>query len=780
VARECRVCLGQEVGYQVRFENLTSAATRIRFVTEGVLLRRLTVDPGLAGVAVVVFDEFHERHLYGDVTLARVLDLQEAERPDLKVVVMSATLEGLGLEDYLRPCRVLRSGGRTYPVEVEYGAGRMAASGPPVWELAAEAYVQAMDRGGDQGGDVLIFMPGTYEIQQTLSAVRASGAARGAVLLPLHGELPVAEQDAAVARYAQRKVVVTTNVAETSVTIDGVRLVIDSGLARIPRYDPARGINTLRVEKISQASADQRAGRAGRTAPGRCVRLWSRDDHEARPLHEVPELRRLELSEVVLTLKAAGVDDLRRFRWLEAPAMDALAAAETLLSDLGALDDAGQITDRGRRMVAFPAHPRYARMLLAAGERGCVRQVALVAALTQGRELVLRKPGRDVEARRAELFGDRGPSDYWLWVRAWEHAVSEGFRVESCARLGVHGVGARQVGRVYEQFLAIARREGLNLESAQQEIREEEVRKCILAGFPDRLAKRMDRGTLRCEMAHGRRGVLARESVVQDASFLVVGEVREAVRAGADSGAWYSMATAVEVEWVRELFGAEIERSTEVDWDPASRRVVATERECFRGLELVSRRLDAPPSDAAARLLAEEVRAGRVVLPSWDHAVEQWIQRLNFLARSCPELALPVIGEEERRHLLEQVCHGAVSARELKTRDARGVVAAWLGPAQRALVEEQAPERVRLANGRTPKVVYEAGAAPHVALRIQELYGVESVPKLALGRVPVVVQILAPSMRPVQVTQDLPGFWREQYPKVKQELQRKYPKHEWR
>src|SRR2546422_1682987 len=323
VAQELGVQLGQEVGYQIRFENVTSSKTKIRFVTEGVLLRQMIDDPKLSGISVLIFDEFHERHLYGDITLARALDLQEQARPDLQLVVMSATLNAELLANYLKPCAVLSSEGRVFLVKIEYLAEPSYTDKRPVWEQAADAFSRYVQSGGP--GDVLVFMPGGFEIAQTIEAIRHTDESKGFILLPLHGELPPRDQDAAVARYGQRKVVVSTNVAETSLTIDGVMLVIDSGLARIPRYDAYRGINTLLVEKISQSSADQRAGRAGRTAPGICLRLWSRDEHSHRPVQELPEIKRLDLSEVVLTLKAAGVDDLRRFRWLEPPDEQALA-----------------------------------------------------------------------------------------------------------------------------------------------------------------------------------------------------------------------------------------------------------------------------------------------------------------------------------------------------------------------------------------------------------------------------------------------------------------------
>ena len=486
----------------------------------------------MRGIQAIIFDEFHERHLYGDITLARALDIQETLRPDLLIAVMSATLEAGALEDYLEPsARSCLRQGRTFPVDIGYLPHRLGPNPPPVWELAADAFAEHVHSG--QHGDVLVFMPGGFEINQTIEAIRHVPESKGYILLPLHGELPPRDQDAAVARYDQPKVVVATNVAETSITIDGVRLVIDSGLARIPRYDANRGINTLLVEKISQASAEQRAGRAGRTAPGRCVRLWSRPEHDERPPQELPEIKRLDLAEVVLTLKAAGVEDLRKFRWLEKPDEISLTHAEELLTDLGALKpvpqealpgDSGvfpvasarsgqegppnpqtrmpvlQITDIGRKMLAFPLHPRYSRMLLAAQEYGCVHQACLVAALTQGRDLLLRNVDRDTNSLREDLLGEKASSDFWILMRAWNYAAKNQFRLDACRKLGIHAVTARQVGPLLEQFLRIARDEGLDVKP--REVKDEALQKCILIGFSDRVAHRLDQGTLRCELVH--------------------------------------------------------------------------------------------------------------------------------------------------------------------------------------------------------------------------------------------------------------------------------------
>jgi ATP-dependent helicase HrpB len=807
VAWERKTQLGGEVGYQIRFENVTGPATRIRFVTEGVVLRQMVQAPRLEGISALIFDEFHERHLYGDITLARALDLQEKERPDLQILVMSATLDSLRLEDYLKPSRVVESQGRTFSVDIRYSGQPSYMDKTPVWEQAAEAFSHFVQTGG--AGDVLVFMPGGFEIAQTIEAIRRRDESRGFMLLPLHGELPPTDQDAAVARYDRRKVVVATNVAETSLTIDGITCVIDSGLARIPRYDPYRGINTLLIEKISRASADQRAGRAGRTAPGVCFRLWSREEHGHRPQQELPEVKRLDLAEVVLTLKAAGVQHLRKFRWLEPPEEQALAHAEELLMDLGALakvqsskskgqsqgtgttksepadkdrsepSDVGcYITEIGRKMLAFPLHPRYARMLLAAQDYGCVFQACLVAALTQGRDLLLRNVDRATNSDREDILGEKAGSDFWILMRAWNYAAKNEFRIEACRRLGIHAVTARQVGPLFQQFLDIAQREKLDI--AQREIPDEALQKCILTGFSDRVARRVDQGTLRCELVHGRRGTLARESVVQNSPLLVAAEVREIEGKDKNVNTLLNLATGIEQNWLQELFPEDVSSSPGVFYDPATKRVYAEEQVRFRDLVIGTRRVEPPPMDAAARLLAEEVLAGRLTLNEWDHAAEQWILRLNLLSRWCPELLLPAVTEEDRRHVVEQICHGAFSYKEIKDKPVKAVLKSWLSPTQEELLDKHAPERLALANGRTPKVSYDASNPPHIALRIQELYDVTTTPKIAMGRVAVLVHILAPNTRPVQITQDLAGFWREHYPRVKQELQRKYPKHVWR
>ncbi len=773
VAEEEGCPLGREVGYQVRLENASGPGTRIRFVTEGILLRQMVGDARLAGVSAIVFDEFHERHLEGDVALARALDLQERERPDLLIVVMSATLDGEKLETYMKPAARVSTEGRMFPVRIDYHA--LPSPDAPVHDAAVDA-VAAWIRAGNEG-DALVFMPGAWDIARTIEALKTRPETRDAALLPLHGELAPRDQDAAVARADRRKVVVATNVAETSLTIDGIRLVVDSGLARLPRHDPRRGLNTLFVEPISRASADQRAGRAGRTAPGTCIRLWSEAEHAKRPAREEPEVKRLELAEAALALKAGGVTNLRKFRWLDAPDEKSLVHAENLLEDLGALDAAQAITPLGRRLLAFPVHPRWARMLLAAADLKCVRLASLVAAIMQGRDLLVRSADSMAVEFRKDVLGDRDTSDLWILVRAWEFAAENRFAFEACRRAGIHAQAARQVGPALEQFLRIAKREGLPVEDAQ--VPEEALRRCILAGFPDRVARRTDTATLRCEIVHGRRGLLSRESAVRRAPFVVAGEIREVEGRGREDKTLLGLVTAIEPAWLEELFPFDLSRKVVIGFDSEAKRVTADEVTRFRDLAVGRRAVD-PPAEDAAKRFADEVIARRLEFREWDAAVDQWLLRVAFLAKACPETGLTAPGEAERRAAIERLCAGSVSWKDLRDRPVMREMRGLVAPSLQGLVDKHAPERLDLPNGKKPKVVYTADAPPHIALRIQELFGVTRIPPLAMGRVPVAVHILAPSNRPVQVTQDLARFWTEHYPRIKKELQRKYPKHEWR
>jgi len=793
VAEEVGTRLGEVVGYQIRLDSRVSKATRIRFVTEGILLRQMSFDESLRGISAIIFDEFHERHLYGDISLARALQIQQSTRPDLKLIVMSATLDAALLKNYLAPCEVLTSQGRTFPVQIEYLPKAVDFEHDPVWVVATRECERIA---AQTSGDILVFMPGAFEISRTVQDVQGSHALRGFVCYPLHGELPPEQQDRAVARYDTRKIIVSTNVAETSLTIDGVMAVVDCGLARVARFDPHRGINTLLIEKISVASSDQRAGRAGRTAPGVCVRLWTEREHAKRPLQELPEVKRLDLAEVVLTLKAAGIDDIYNFPWLEKPEPKALERAETLLTDLGALacrsgftpDTSGikpdlqrnnsTITELGRKMLRFPMHPRYARMFLAAQEYGCVRSVALMAALTQGRNFLLRNVDKRTQESRDDLFGEEHESDFFLLMRAWRYADKANYNPDACRRLGIHVQGVRQVGPLFEQFLGIAEAEGLDI--AEKRIDGVAVRKCVLVGFSDQLARRLDQGTLRCELVHKRKGVLARESCIDEAPLLVAAEITE-IESRGEVNVLLNLCTAVEEAWLKEVFPDDFQDAGGVLYDETARRVLARKERRFRDLVLETKQTaEEPPEGEAAALLAREVRAGRIVLTEWNEAVEQWIIRVNCLAKWWPELEVNPITDADRTTLIEQICYGSLGARELKDKPVMPVLHDWLLAEQLAVLDDYLPERLIMANGRKARLTYNKDGPPVLSARIQELYGVNSKFTLGHGRVPVKIEVLAPNQRPIQVTDDLSNFWREQYPKIKPELSRRYPRHEWR
>ena len=777
VAEERGVRLGGEVGYQIRFEDQSSAATRILFVTEGILLRQMLGNPQLDGIGTVIFDEFHERHVYGDITLGRALQIQRTQRPDLRIIVMSATLDAGALQKHLAPCATLSSEGRVYPVDIAYLDRAPDELRDQPWDLTVRAFESAAP--GLPDGHVLVFMPGAAEIGRTVRALQSSPAARDFDVLPLHGEMAAADQDAAVGPARRRKIVVATNVAETSITIAGIRLVIDSGLARVARFDPYRGINTLPIEKISRASADQRAGRAGRTGPGRCLRLWTARDHAARAAHELPEIQRIDLAEMLLLLRAQGVGDLAAFPWLDPPEARALARAETLLRDLGACAKDGTLTPLGRQMSAFPLHPRYARMLLAAGERGCVPIAAALAALTQERSLLLRRPDQAALEQRDRHLDDQRESDFLALLDAWRYAQAHDYNLSACQALGIHAATARRVEQLRDRFLAIAGAQGLDPHANSDD--PADLARCVLAGFSDQLARRLDGGTLRCRLVHNRKGSLDRASVVRHSPLLVAAGVQEIQKAkGGDMEVRLSLATAVEAAWLDELYPADLHSVREVAYDPAARRVTAVEQRLFRDLPLETRRAPEPTKEEAAAILSKEVLAGRLQLERWDQAVESWIGRLNFLSAACPDLDLPAIGDDDRRTLIEQACFGAFGDKDLRTQPVWPTVKGWLTPPQQAALDRYAPERLTLPGGRAVRIAYPVGQPPFIEARIEDLYDVRGGLTVARGRVPLVIHILAPNFRPVQITQDLANFWAQDYPRVKKELQRRYPKHPWR
>ncbi|MGK0188807.1 MAG: ATP-dependent helicase HrpB, partial [Verrucomicrobiales bacterium] len=492
VASEREGKLGAEVGYQIRFDDHTSPGTRIAFVTEGILLRWLQDDRSLANIGAVVFDEFHERNLLSDVALALVKHLQQSERPDLVMLVMSATLDAEPVAAYLDSCPILISEGQSYPVEVDY---LRLSDQRPITAQAAEAVERIIN--DNAPGDILVFMPGRGEINGTLDALRGLRTQERVACIPLHGALEPQEQDRAFAKNKLRKVIVATNVAETSITIDGIRHVVDSGTARVARYDAERGIGTLSLEPISRASADQRKGRAGRTAAGTCHRLWTEGGQMNREERNTPEIQRSDLAEVVLLLHSLGIREAATFDWLDKPDAQAVERAELLLTMLGALLDA-DLTPIGRQMLRLPMHPRYSRMLIEASQRGCVPDAALCAALVSGRDLLTRLDRDDAKsASTREMFEDSEESDFITLMRAYDFAKSNRFNFDSCRSHGINAQVARQVDETYKQILHAAHQQRLydrDAPPASPAKNDQALLRSLMAGFVDQLAKRREPG----------------------------------------------------------------------------------------------------------------------------------------------------------------------------------------------------------------------------------------------------------------------------------------------
>ncbi len=781
VARQRGATLGHEVGYAVRFDAKYREDTRLLYLTDGVFQRWIQDDPELHGVGAVIFDEFHERRLAVDIALSRCLNLQEGTRADLRVVVMSATLETAGLAEFLAPVVALEAGGRRFPVEIIYRPDRAPVNnrqgGPlrevPVWEKMAAACREAVAL--PDAGNILMFLPGTYEIRKTIELLESGSISRGRDVFPLYSALSPGAQEAAITPGPRPKIIVATNVAETSLTIEGVCTVIDSGLARISCYDARRAINTLRIQPISRAAADQRAGRAGRTAPGRAFRLWSAPDHARRAEFDAPEVHRVDLAEAVLLLKASGVLEIRDFRWFDAPHEAALARAEHLLHDLAALDLLGRLTEEGAQMAALPLEPRFSRLMLAGHEHGCVAETAFIAAAVQGEGVFASKHGGI--GRKDFLFAD-DDSDFAGEWRAFESAEAMRFDPQRCGQLGILGRAAREISQNFERLCSLASRFGWACQPVDFTARRDAVGHAMLASFSDQLAMRFNQGTLACRLVDKRRGKLDDDSCVKNAAAFVAAEITEVE--ARETIVHLRRATAIDPTWLAELFPEDLSVTDTAAWDESRRRVVARKESRFRDLVLETRDSDQGVNpDAAAEILASRVLSGELVLKNWDHTVEQWTARLTLLGKAMPELGLPEWSDTDRVAAMAQICHGAMSYKEIKEANVWRVLHDWLSSAQRAALDRYCPERLNLPNGPSAKITYEPGKDPFISVRVSHLFGVWETPCIADGRVPLLVHILTPGQKPWQMTRDLTGFWATGYAQMKKEVAGRYPRHPW-
>ena len=764
VAEERGEEAGGVVGYTVRFEDVGSARTRVRFVTEGVLTRRLVSDPTLRGVGAVVLDEFHERHLQGDFALALLRRLQRGPRPDLRIVVMSATLDAEPVAKYLGAARV-RSEGRRFDVAIEHAA----QPDDRHLDVQVAAAVKRLVVDDPAGGDVLVFLPGAAEIGRAQRACADFATRHDLMLVTLHGDLPPAEQDRAVRPApGRRKLILSTNVAETSVTIEGVGAVVDSGLARVASHSPWTGIPSLRVQKISQASAIQRAGRAGRTRAGRCIRLYTRHDFDTRPAHDAPEIRRVDLAELVLELHAAGVRDARTVEWFEAPTAASLEAAETLLARLGAVGADGALTGIGRRLLEFPLHPRLARMIVEAETRGVGDDAAVIAAwLGEGGEKAERGRGGGPGGGRREAVS--GPSDLLDALERFRAEPKAYFHVDRARRQieRLVGRGARRVPPPADP--------------------DHELQVAILAGFPDRVARRRRAGAPDLLLAAGGTAELSDASVVRDAMLLVVVDVEErGVQGGAPASTRPKVraASAIEADWLIDVAPDALRETRELRWNASSERVERVERLSYDQIVL-DEKIGAPgdaDADEAARVLAQAaLAAGAARFGGGDGgaALARLRARLAFLASAAPDAGFTPPDEAALAAALRERCRGASSFAELGTAPLHDALWEQLTAEQRRALDQLAPERVALAGGRQVGVQYEPGKPPWIESRLQDFFGMSDGPRAARGRVALVLHLLAPNQRAVQVTTDLAGFWDRHYPAIRKELMRKYPRHAW-
>ncbi|MDP6943556.1 MAG: ATP-dependent helicase HrpB, partial [Myxococcota bacterium] len=735
--------LGETVGYQIRFDKRVSATTRLRVVTEGVLTAWLQRDPELTGVAAVVLDEYHERSLQADLSLAWLKEVQEALRPDLKLVVMSATLDAEPIAAFLGGCPTVRCEGRQHPLEVTYEA--RASDGPIVGQLtkAVRGLLDEMQAGTAPPGHVLAFLPGVREIDEAVSALRSRGLDRE--VLPLHGRLDARAQDRVLEPSPSARIIVSTNVAETSLTVPGVTAVVDSGLVRIPRHDPGLGAERLELCKISRASADQRAGRAGRLGAGRAHRLWTAHEHRSRPAFDAPEIRRADLAPLVLALRTWGVTDLAGFEFFERPDPASLVRAEALLADLGALSPDGALTDIGRQLQGLPAAPRVGRFLLAARERGLLGQAAWVAAVL-------------TERHGARVSGV-GAADAVAALRGLSSRP-----------------GAPELKRIARVAAQLARTLGEDAAPVRVDWDDDGLCEALLHGWPDRLCRRADPAVADLSMVGGRGARLDSRSVVQGDELLLALEL-DAGRRGERARSLVRSAARVDPAWIdghRDVHEAEVVR-----WDAERQRVVAARERCFRDLVLSSRSVPLTDRLRAAACLAEAAaREPERALAPCERA-QAMLNRMSMVAKIAPDAGLP---EEPWGWLVSRLpvlCEGRASFDELRQLDLAAAIQDGLAWPQRRALDELAPTHVSVPSGRRAALDYPAEGDPVLAIKVQEVFGWTRTPMVCGGRQPVVLHLLNPAGRPLQVTRDLESFWDRTWIQVRKEMRSRYPKHRW-
>lgn len=724
---------GETVGYRVRFGSKISRATRIEVVTEGIFTRQILDDPELPGVAAVLLDEFHERSLDADMGLALARDAQLGLREDLRILVMSATLDGARVAKLLGDAPIVESEGRAFPVETRY-LGRKADA--PIERQMADAIASALR---SDSGSVLAFLPGAAEIRRTQNFLGERVQDASIEIVPLFGALDAAVQDRAIAPAPKgtRKVVLATSIAETSLTIEGVRIVVDSGLARVPRYEPDIGLTRLETVRAARAAVDQRRGRAGRTEPGVCYRLWDEPQTASLAPYTQPEILSADLSSLVLDLAQWGVADPAALSFLDPPPQPAWKEAKSLLSELNALDGDGRITAEGKSLRALALPPRLARMIVDSHRAGAGEEAAEIAAILTERGLG--GDSADLEHRRDQFRRDRSPRT----------------------------MSARELARRWAAQVAASEKAG------PQEVLSTGL--MLAYAFPDRVARNRGNGSF--VLANGRGAAVEQTSSLARAPYIAIGEMTGTAASGR-----ILLAAQITEDDIERHFAEHIESVDEISFDRGAMALRARRRRTLHAITLSEATLAVPPSEETARIFADGLIAAGVDRLPWSKAAKQWRDRVMFLRKaeggSWPDLSDD--GLIARRDAwLVPALYDKIALKDISAGDLSDALMALLPWDMRARLDREAPTHFEAPTGSVLAIDYEAEQGPTIAVRLQELFGLNTHPSIAAGKVPLVLELLSPAHRPVQVTRDLPGFWRGSYAAVRSDLRGRYPRHPW-
>jgi ATP-dependent helicase HrpB len=765
--------IGDIIGYQVRFEDKTSNNTKIIYLTDGLLLRKILGDRLLSRVGLVIFDEFHERTIQMDAALALLRKTQETQRPSMRLIITSATLEIGNINKYLGNCKSVQLSAREYPVEIEY---KSLQRGEIIWKRIASEIKKCVT---NYDGDLLIFAPGVYEITKIINEINSSSWSKGLLVKSLYGDLRISEQELALKSSSKRKIIVSTNIAETSLTVEGVRIVIDTGVAKKSSYDPIRGVNVLLPQPISKSAADQRSGRAGRTSSGYCLRLWGEKEHKSRDEMERPAINRLDLSEIYLNLSSLG-EDPALMNWLTRPPENSLARAKKSLISLGALTAKSQISEKGLEMSRFPLNPRLGKALIMSKEMGCLPALALSLALIEDRSPIIHK---EFNSEVVETFlstfnleDELGlASDLRILLGAWAYAKNEDFSVDRCKYIGIHANRCREAERLALRFCKIA---GLK-EFSFQFPKIGDLSVVMLTAFPNHLARLKNRGTLLYESIEGYNMYVGKYSEVQSADWVIALNLIEKPLKG-KIGLEMQYVTEVKEEIIKKVLNAEIEKREEVVLHPLTRMVIKRNYNQLGAIKFDIKEYESPSKEDMQKAYSEELRCGNLNLKKWDVQVERFIERVSYMTKNYPDYGITEFNETSKSILYDEICKDASSWKEIRNREVLPTLKNLYTEEEVNLLNNAVPSVITVGNGKRTYRVNYADSAPFIRIKLQDLYEVNTHPKVVFGNQLVKLEILAPNGRCVQVTENINEFWDGSYPEIKKELAGRYPKHEWR